>query len=42
MSTADGGVGFRVEFDARSGAHIDASAGKEKGAHFQFKGTQEA
>jgi hypothetical protein len=40
MSTADGRVGFRVEFDARSGAHINVFAGKEKGPHFQFKGTQ--
>ncbi|MBI4511515.1 MAG: hypothetical protein HY698_17915 [Deltaproteobacteria bacterium] len=40
MSTADGRVGFRVEFDARSGAHINVFAGKEKGPHFKFKGTQ--
>lgn len=41
MSTADGRVGFRVEFDGRSGAHINVFAGKEKGPHIQFKGTQD-
>jgi hypothetical protein len=40
MSTADGKVGFRVEFDAKNGAHINVWSGKEKGPHFQFKGDQ--
>ena len=41
MSTVDGRIGFRVEFDTRSGAHINVFAGKEKGPHFQFKAAQE-
>jgi hypothetical protein len=40
MSTADGEVGFRVEFDARNGARINGWSGKEKGPHFGFKGNQ--
>ncbi|MGF6637642.1 hypothetical protein [Paraburkholderia sp. MM6662-R1] len=40
MKTADGRVGFRVEYDARSGAHINVFAGKEKGPHFTFEGNQ--
>jgi hypothetical protein len=40
MKTADGRVGFRVEYDARSGAHINVWAGKEKGPHFQFDASQ--
>lgn len=39
MQTMDGKVGFRVEFDARSKAHINVWAGKEKGPHFKFEGT---
>ena len=38
MKTADGSVGFRVEYDARNGAHINVWAGKEKGPHFTFEG----
>lgn len=45
MSTADGKVGFRVEYDARSGAHINvfdnnAPKGSQKGPHIKFKGTE--
>jgi RHS repeat-associated protein len=40
MKTADGRVGFRVEYDDRSGAHINVWAGKEKGPHFTFEGNQ--
>lgn len=45
MSTADGKVGFRVEFDSRSGAHINvwdnnAPRGAKKGPHFRFKGSE--
>lgn len=40
MKTADGSVGFRVEYDARNGAHINVWAGKEKGPHFTFEGSQ--
>lgn len=29
-------VGYRIEFDARSGAHINVFAGKEIGPHFTF------
>ena len=40
MKTADGKVGFRVEYDARNGAHINVWAGKEKGPHITFEGDQ--
>jgi len=45
MSTADGRVGFRVEFDVRSGAHInvwdfDAPKGLQKGPHFKFNASE--
>jgi RHS repeat-associated protein len=40
MKSADGSVGFRVEYDARNGAHINVWAGKEKGPHFTFEGNQ--
>lgn len=45
MSTADGRVGFRVEFDERNGAHINvfdhnAPKGSQKGPHFTFKGDE--
>ena len=45
MSTADGRVGFRVEFDSRSGAHINvwdynAAKGMQKGDHYTFKGSR--
>lgn len=39
MQTADGKMGFRVEFDERSGAHVNVWSGKEKGPHFAFDGT---
>lgn len=38
MQTSDKLAGFRVEYDARHGAHINAWAGKEK-ATFTFSGT---
>ncbi|MCE9042995.1 RHS repeat-associated core domain-containing protein, partial [Parabacteroides distasonis] len=37
MQTVDGKVGFRVEYDVRSGAHFNIWAGKEKGPHITFK-----
>ncbi|TWP23462.1 hypothetical protein ETU10_06965 [Apibacter muscae] len=37
MQTMDGKVGFRIEYDARSGAHINVWSGKEKGPHYIFK-----
>lgn len=40
MQTADGKVGFRVEFDARNGAHINVVAGKERGPHFTFAASE--
>lgn len=40
MMTADGKVGFRIEFDSRNGAHINVWSGKEKGPHFRFRGDQ--
>ena len=40
MQTSNEKVGFRVEFDERSGAHINVWAGKEKGPHFQFAGSE--
>jgi hypothetical protein len=40
MQTVNGKVGFRIEFDERSGAHINVWAGKEKGPHFQFDATE--
>ena len=40
MQTLDGKVGFRVEYDARNGAHINVWAGKEKGPHFTFDASQ--
>ncbi|WP_326849209.1 pre-toxin TG domain-containing protein, partial [Bacillus pumilus] len=38
--TEDGKVGFRIEHDSRSGAHINVWAGKEKGPHFQFDASE--
>ena len=40
MQTLDGKVGFRVEYDARNGAHINVWAGKEKGPHFTFEASE--
>ncbi|MER7900868.1 polymorphic toxin-type HINT domain-containing protein, partial [Streptomyces sp. NPDC096046] len=40
MQTANGKAGFRIEFDERSGAHINVWSGKEKGPHFQFNATE--
>jgi len=31
-----GSIGYRIEFDTRSGAHINVFAGKEIGPHFTF------
>lgn len=36
MQTWDGKTGFRVEFDDRSGAHINVWPAKEKGPHYTF------
>lgn len=38
----DGNIGFRIEFDARNGAHINVFAGKEKGPHFMVDKVDEA
>ena len=40
MQTANGKCHFRVEFDERSGAHINVQAWKEKGPHFLFDATE--
>ncbi|WP_449584453.1 hypothetical protein [Photorhabdus temperata] len=40
MTTADGRTGFRVEYDERSGAHINIFSGKEKGEHILFDATE--
>lgn len=39
MKTADGKIGFRVEFDARNKAHINVWNGKSK-EHIRFKGSE--
>lgn len=39
MQTLDGKTGFRVEFDQRHGAHINAFSGKEKQT-FSFQGNE--
>ncbi|WP_433552548.1 hypothetical protein ACQP08_03195 [Micromonospora zamorensis] len=41
MQTADRKTGFRIEFDERSGAHINVWSGKEKGPHYLFNATKE-
>ena len=38
MQTIDGETGFRVEYDERSGAHINVCSGKNKGPHYLFEG----
>ena len=40
MTTSDGKTGFRIEYDERSGAHINVFSGKEKGEHFLFDATE--
>jgi hypothetical protein len=40
MKTSDGKVGFRVEYDKNNQAHINVWAGKEKGPHFLFEGSE--
>jgi hypothetical protein len=42
MRTIDGGAGYRIEFDARSGAHINVWSRKEKGPHYVFPGNEGA
>lgn len=37
-----GNIGYRIEFDARSGAHINVFAGKEKGPHFMISNMNRA
>jgi len=39
-TTCDGKTGFRVEYDERSGAHINVFSGKEKGPHFLFDASE--
>src|SRR5699024_4512519 len=40
MQTSNGRIGFRIEHDSRSGAHINVWAGKEKGSHLKFDSTE--
>jgi hypothetical protein len=40
MKSADGKTGFRIEYDARNGAHINVFDGKEKGPHITFEASQ--
>jgi hypothetical protein len=40
--TGPGRVGYRIEFDQRSNAHINVFAGSEKGPHFTFPGNNAA
>ena len=40
MQTLDEKIGFRVEFDDRSGAHINVWNRKEKGPHFKFDASE--
>jgi hypothetical protein len=40
MKNGNGNIGFRVEYDARSGAHINVFSGKLKGPHFQFNASE--
>ncbi|MCQ9454915.1 polymorphic toxin type 47 domain-containing protein [Citrobacter portucalensis] len=40
MTTADGKTGFRIEYDERSGAHINVFSGKDKGEHFLFDASE--
>ncbi|EHK83938.1 YD repeat-containing protein [Saccharomonospora azurea SZMC 14600] len=42
MRTANDKVGFRIEFDERSGVRVNVWAGKEKGSHFEFSATEVA
>ena len=36
----DGNGGYRIEYDARNGAHINVFSGREKGPHFNFSGNE--
>lgn len=38
--TSDGKIGFRIEYDSRSGAHINLWSGKEKGPHIEFDASE--
>nr|WP_262417910.1 hypothetical protein [Pantoea dispersa] len=40
MTTADGKTGFRIEYDERSGAHINVFSDKEKGEDYLFEATE--
>ncbi len=42
MRTMDGSAGYRIEFDSRSGAHINVWWHKVKGAHHVFQGNEGA
>jgi hypothetical protein len=35
------GYGYRVEFDARSGAHVNVTAHKKNGPHIKFPGNKQ-
>ena len=37
-----GNVGYRIEYDAQNGAHINVFSGKEKGPHLLFPGNENA
>ncbi len=41
MKTYGGGSGYRLEFDQRSGAHINVWHHKIKGPHFLFPGNEQ-
>jgi hypothetical protein len=40
MRTSDGRSGYRLEFDSRSGAHINVWHHKVRGPHFTFQGNE--
>jgi hypothetical protein len=42
MRTRDQSAGYRIEFDSRSGAHINVWCGHEKGPHYVFPGNENA
>lgn len=41
MRTIDGSSGYRIEFDPRSGAHINLWSRKLQKAHFMFPGNEQ-
>ena len=42
MRTYDQSAGYRIEFDSRSGAHINVWCRHEKGPHYVFPGNEKA